>query len=70
VLALFCAGVLVSFGVVLFGTHNLVTGAITLNLLIAVNYKPGRYQAYIESKKAKNIDKDATLEEELLGVVE
>jgi hypothetical protein len=49
---------------------NLVTGAITLNLLIAVNYKPGRYQAYIESKKAKNIDKDATLEEELLGVVE
>ncbi|MBL4631106.1 MAG: YitT family protein [Paraglaciecola sp.] len=26
VLALFCAGVLVSFGVVLFGTHNLLTG--------------------------------------------
>jgi uncharacterized membrane-anchored protein YitT (DUF2179 family) len=26
VLALFCAGVLVSFGVMLFGTHNLLTG--------------------------------------------
>lgn len=47
-----------------------VIGAITLNLLIAVNHKPGRYQAYVESKKAKNIDKDATLEEELLGVID
>jgi uncharacterized membrane-anchored protein YitT (DUF2179 family) len=47
-----------------------VIGAITLNLLIAVNHKPGRYQAYIETKKSKNIDKDATLEEELLGVVD
>jgi uncharacterized membrane-anchored protein YitT (DUF2179 family) len=47
-----------------------VIGAITLNLLIAVNHKPGRYQAYIETKKSKNIDKDATLEEELLGAVD
>jgi hypothetical protein len=46
-----------------------VIGAITLNLLIAVNHKLGRYQVYIESKKAKNIDKDVTLEEQL-GVVE
>nr|WP_039989356.1 YitT family protein [Paraglaciecola arctica] len=36
-----------------------VIGAITLNLLIAVNHKPGRYQAYLEPKKSKN--KDATL---------
>jgi len=47
-----------------------VVGAITLNLLIAVNHKPGRYQAYIESKKTKNIENDATLEEELLGVTD
>jgi hypothetical protein len=47
-----------------------VIGAITLNLLIAVNHKPGRYQAYIESKKTKNINKDTTLEEELLGVID
>lgn len=47
-----------------------VIGAITLNLLIAVNHKPGRYQAYIEPKKPKNIEKDATLEEELLAVVD
>jgi uncharacterized membrane-anchored protein YitT (DUF2179 family) len=40
-----------------------VIGAITMNLLIAVNHKPGRYQAYIESKKTKSIHKDATLEE-------
>lgn len=45
-----------------------VIGAITLNLLIAVNHKPGRYQAYLEPKKSKN--KDATLEEELLKVTE
>ncbi|MFT5840379.1 MAG: uncharacterized membrane-anchored protein YitT (DUF2179 family) [Flavobacteriales bacterium] len=45
-----------------------VIGAITLNLLIAVNHKPGRYQAYIESKKTDNINKDVTLDEELLGV--
>jgi uncharacterized membrane-anchored protein YitT (DUF2179 family) len=45
-----------------------VIGAITLNLLIAVNHKPGRYQAYLPPKKSKN--KDATLEEELLKVVE
>jgi uncharacterized membrane-anchored protein YitT (DUF2179 family) len=37
-----------------------VIGAITLNLLIAINHKPGRYQAYLEPKKSKN--KDATLE--------
>jgi len=30
-----------------------VLGAITLNLLIAVNHKPGRYQAYVEVKKKK-----------------
>jgi uncharacterized membrane-anchored protein YitT (DUF2179 family) len=47
-----------------------VIGAITLNLLIAVNHKPGRYQAYIETKNSKNVDKDTTLEEELLGVVD
>ncbi|WP_252732095.1 YitT family protein [Paraglaciecola arctica] len=45
-----------------------VIGAITLNLLIAVNHKPGRYQAYLEPKKPKN--KDATLEEELLKITE
>jgi uncharacterized membrane-anchored protein YitT (DUF2179 family) len=46
-----------------------VIGAITLNLLIAVNHKPGRYQAYIESKKSENIQKDVTLEKELFSVV-
>ena len=45
-----------------------VIGAITLNLLIAVNHKPGRYQAYLEPKKPKN--KDATLEAELLKITE
>ena len=45
-----------------------VIGAITMNLLIAVNHKPGRYQAYLEPKKSKH--KDATLEEELLKVAE
>jgi uncharacterized membrane-anchored protein YitT (DUF2179 family) len=39
-----------------------VIGAITMNLLIAVNHKPGRYQAYIESKKTKSIHKGASLE--------
>ena len=47
-----------------------IIGAITLNLLIAVNHKPGRYQAYIVSKKTKSIDKDATLKKELLSVVD
>lgn len=45
-----------------------VIGAITMNLLIAVNHKPGRYQAYLEPKKSKS--KDATLEEELLKIAE
>jgi uncharacterized membrane-anchored protein YitT (DUF2179 family) len=44
-----------------------VIGAITLNILIAVNHKPGRYQAYLESKKSKI--KDSTLEEELLDIL-
>jgi uncharacterized membrane-anchored protein YitT (DUF2179 family) len=47
-----------------------VLGAITLNLLIAVNHKPGRYQAYIETKKPKNVDKDDSPEEKLVGVVD
>jgi uncharacterized membrane-anchored protein YitT (DUF2179 family) len=47
-----------------------VIGAITLNILIAVNHKPGRYQAYIETKKTKNNHKNATLKEKLIGVVE
>ena len=47
-----------------------IIGAVTLNLLIAVNHKPGRYQAYIVSKKTKNIDKNATLKKELLSVVD
>jgi hypothetical protein len=37
-----------------------VIGAITLNILIAVNHKPGRYQAYLESKTSKITD--STLE--------
>lgn len=45
-----------------------VIGAITMNLLIAVNHKPGRYQAYLEPKRTKN--QDATLEEELLRIAE
>ncbi len=44
-----------------------VIGAITMNLLIAVNHRPGRYQAYLESKKAKH--HDSTLEEEVLTLV-
>ena len=47
-----------------------VIGAITFNLLIAVNHKPGRYQAFIKSKKIKKTDKDATLEKGLLGEVQ
>jgi hypothetical protein len=35
-----------------------------------VNHKPGRYQAYIVSKKTKHIDKDSPLEEELLSAVD
>lgn len=46
-----------------------VVGAITLNTLIAVNHKPGRYQAYIESKKAKKIPSDDTLGKDLLAVI-
>jgi uncharacterized membrane-anchored protein YitT (DUF2179 family) len=45
-----------------------VLGAVTLNLLIAVNHKPGRYQAYLESKKSKY--QDTTLEEGLLEGLE
>jgi len=45
-----------------------VIGAITMNLLIAVNHKPGRYQAYLEPKRKNN--EDATLEEELLKITE
>lgn len=45
-----------------------VIGAITMNLLVAVNHKPGRYQAYLEPKRSN--DDDATLEEELLKVTE
>lgn len=45
-----------------------VIGAITMNLLVAVNHKPGRYQAYLEPKRSNN--DDATLEEELLKVTE
>jgi uncharacterized membrane-anchored protein YitT (DUF2179 family) len=45
-----------------------VIGAITMNLLIAVNHKPGRYQAYLEPKRKNN--EDATLEEELLKTTE
>jgi hypothetical protein len=44
-----------------------VIGAITLNILIAVNHKPGRYQAYLESKTSKITD--STLEEELLDIL-
>lgn len=52
---------LFSFNVVLLS----VLGAVTLNLLIAVNHKPGRYQAYIETKKTKAIDgTDYDLDEE------
>ena len=47
-----------------------VVGAITLNIFIAVNHKPGRYQAVIKTKKTNNIHKDATLKKELLGVIE
>lgn len=46
-----------------------VIGAITLNTLIAVNHKPGRYQAYIESKKMKKTQNEDTLKKELLAVV-
>lgn len=31
-----------------------VMGAAMLNVLIAINHKPGRYQAYVEPKKPKN----------------
>jgi uncharacterized membrane-anchored protein YitT (DUF2179 family) len=34
---LFCAGILVSFGVVLFGTHNLVTGGTAGIAIIGTN---------------------------------
>lgn len=43
-----------------------VMGAITLNLLIAVNHKPGRYQAYIVSKST---NKTNTLKKKLLSVI-
>ncbi len=46
-----------------------VLGAITLNTLIAVNHKPGRYQAYIESKKTKKDQNDDTLEKDLSAVI-
>ncbi len=46
-----------------------VLGAITLNTLIAVNHKPGRYQAYIESKKTKKDQNDDTLEKDLSTVI-
>ena len=46
-----------------------VAGAITLNTLIAVNHKPGRYQAYIESKKTKKLQNDDTLGKDLLAVI-
>jgi uncharacterized membrane-anchored protein YitT (DUF2179 family) len=45
-----------------------VIGAITMNSLIAVNHKPGRYQAYLEPKKPNRTD--TTLEEELLEGIE
>ena len=35
-----------------------VLGAITLNLLIAVNHKPGRYQAYLTPKRMKKASND------------
>tara|TARA_R110002153_G_scaffold195439_1_gene348838 strand:- start:2014 stop:2700 length:687 start_codon:yes stop_codon:yes gene_type:complete len=45
-----------------------VLGAITLNLLIAVNHKPGRYQAYVEVKKKKlTPDNDFDLDEAVWG---
>jgi uncharacterized membrane-anchored protein YitT (DUF2179 family) len=47
-----------------------VMGAITLNLLIAVNHKPGRYQAYIETKKPKNADKHDSLKKKLADVAD
>lgn len=47
-----------------------VIGAVTLNLLIAVNHKPGRYQAYIVPKKTTKIDKANTPEKELLNTVD
>lgn len=37
-----------------------IVGAITLNLLVAVNHKPGRYQAYIEPKNESKITDTAT----------
>jgi uncharacterized membrane-anchored protein YitT (DUF2179 family) len=46
-----------------------VLGAITLNTLIAVNHKPGRYQAYIESKKTQKEQNDDTLEKDLSAVI-
>lgn len=49
-----------SFDVVLLS----VMGAITLNLLIAVNHKPGRYQAFVEVKAKKPSEqKDIELHE-------
>ena len=35
-----------------------VAGAVTLNLLIAVNHKPGRYQAFIKPKRDKAASND------------
>lgn len=45
-----------------------VLGALTLNVLIAVNHKPGRYQAYIEPKKKRLVcEDDFDLDESVWG---
>ena len=46
-----------------------VIGAITLNLLISVNHKPGRYQAYVGSKNTNIRDKDHGPEKEFLPAI-
>jgi uncharacterized membrane-anchored protein YitT (DUF2179 family) len=47
-----------------------VIGAVTLNLLIAVNHRPDRYQANTKYKKSNTKEKNTSLEEELLAVTE
>ena len=39
-----------------------VLGAVTLNLLIAVNHKPGRYQAYLSPKRIKIASNDQSFD--------
>lgn len=41
-----------------------ILGAVTLNLLIAVNHKPGRYQAYIQPKLNKAASNDQCFEKD------